>query len=131
MRRRHLLALSPALALAACGAGGTDPQGTSTPALPDGPEATGPGTDAPTSTSSDGTDGGDASPTQEAPGPWDPSEEVTALLDRLTPRQMAGQLVLVGIVAGGSIPPEVLTEHHAGGSSCWTCGATPTRWTGS
>ncbi|WP_276547984.1 glycoside hydrolase family 3 N-terminal domain-containing protein [Brachybacterium muris] len=115
MRRRHLLALSPALALAACGAGGTDPQGTSTPALPDGPEATGPGGNAPASTGGDGTDGGEASPSEEAPSPWDPSEAVTALLDGLSPRQMAGQLVLVGIAAGGSIPPEVLTEHHAGG----------------
>lgn len=123
MRRRHLLALSPALALAACTTAGTDPEGTTGPARPEDPEATGPGTAAPTETGDgtdgtggdEGADGGGGPTTDDTPGPWDPSEAVTALLDRLTPRELAGQLVLVGIMAGHSIPPEALAEHHAGG----------------
>lgn len=118
MRRRQLLTLSPALALAACGTTGTDPEGTTDPALPEDPGATGLPDDA--TTSADGSPGGTggtdkSSATEEAPGHWGPSEAVTALLDGLTPRQLAGQLVLVGIMAGHSIPPEVLAAHHAGG----------------
>ncbi len=97
MRRRHLLGLAPAAALAACtvvqepapGAPGDDPAGTS-PA----PEA----------------------PTTAAPAPpAEPPSAAERLLAGLSPRELAGQLVWVGIAAGTEIPPETLTDHHAGG----------------
>lgn len=104
MRRRHLLLLAPTAALAAC-----------TARTPDG--------------GADGASGGggaspsDAGTSGAAPSA-DPSTEPTTappptraqrLLEELSPRELAGQLVLVGIGAGGEIPEQVLTEHHAGG----------------
>ncbi|WP_341854771.1 glycoside hydrolase family 3 N-terminal domain-containing protein [Brachybacterium sp. GPGPB12] len=37
------------------------------------------------------------------------------LLEGLSPREIAGQLVLVGIAAGSEIPTATFEEHHAGG----------------
>ena len=104
MRRRHLLALAPVAALAACTA---DDPSTGTP---DGGSSDG------------GSDGGSSGPSAE-PTSEDPTTEPTPdpptaaelLLEDLTPRELAGQLVLVGIPAGGEIPEEVLGDHHAGG----------------
>lgn len=108
MRRRHLLALAPVAALAACT---TDDSSTEAPAG-----------------ASDGGDGSGASDPAEQPSGEQPSsdEPTTApttdpptaaelLLEELTPREIAGQLVLVGIPAGEEIPEPVLSEHHAGG----------------
>ncbi|MGP9744002.1 glycoside hydrolase family 3 N-terminal domain-containing protein [Brachybacterium sp. AOP29-B2-41] len=106
MRRRHLLALTPAAALAACTAEGPDQD----------PGADGPGG------SSDG--GGAEGPpsqtastaaTSTAPATTEPPTVAELLLETLSPRELAGQLVLVGIPAGSEIPEQVLTEHHAGG----------------
>ncbi len=115
MRRRQLLALSPALALAAC----TSPeQGDGAdPVLPADPEATSGGEEKGSNpTRGEGTGSGDETEqTEPAPGPWDPSEQVTGLLEQLNPREVAGQLVMVGITAGSTLPSEILREHHAGG----------------
>jgi len=98
MRRRHLLALAPAAALAACTA--PDPE---EPSADGGASDGGGSSEAPDDTES-------ASPTSTAP----PSA-AERLLEELSPRELAGQLVLVGIAAGTEIPPEVLQDHHAGG----------------
>lgn len=108
MRRRHLLALAPVAAISACttsqedagtGSGASDGQG---PAQP-GP--------------SDGGGTGPAPTTEPAPEPptTQPPTAAEQLLEQLSPREIAGQLVLVGIGAGSGISPEVLGEHHAGG----------------
>ena len=95
MRRRHLLALAPAAALAACTA--VEP-------------GTGPGPSGP-------SDSGGSSATQEptASSTTEPPTAAELLLEDLSARELAGQLVLVGIPAGSQIPEPVLTEHHAGG----------------
>lgn len=95
MRRRHLLALAPAAALAACTA--EEP-------------GTGPGPSGP-------SDSGGSSATQEptASSTTEPPTAAELLLEDLSARELAGQLVLVGIPAGSQIPEPVLTEHHAGG----------------
>ena len=102
MRRRHLLALAPAAALAAC-----TPQEPSDPA-----DGAGEG-------SSDGGGTSAGEPTEPSDGgstgTTAPPSAAERLLEGLTPREIAGQLVLVGIAAGAEIPPEVLQEHHAGG----------------
>src|SRR5699024_1560393 len=100
MRRRHLLALAPAAALAAC----TDQD----PRTPDTGASDGGGSEPETRTS-----GPAADPTSEAT--TEPPSAVELLLEELSPRELAGQLVLVGIPAGTEIPEPVLTEHHAGG----------------
>lgn len=105
MRRRHLLALAPAAALAACSADGTGDG-------PDGPTASDDGSSDGGASSGAGTPTGEASTTPETTPPPTAAE---MLLEDLTPREIAGQLVLVGIQAGSEIPPEVITEDHAGG----------------
>lgn len=103
MRRRHLLALAPVAALAAC----TAEERSSDPAA---------------SASRGSSDsGGDGTSAQE-PGGAPSTEATTApptaaelLLEELSPRELAGQLVLVGLPAGTEIPEQVLTDHHAGG----------------
>lgn len=99
MRRRHLLALAPAAALAACTAPEEDP-------------------------ASPGSDGGGAAPSDAGSSSPSDSEEPTTtappsaaerLLEGLSTRELAGQLVLVGIAAGSEIPPATFEEHHAGG----------------
>ena len=103
MRRRHLLALAPAAALAACTA--EDPAGPGSDA---GGDPTG---------GSGGSDGGSsAGPTTEEPdGSAAAPSAAERLLEDLSPRELAGQLVLVGIAAGDEIPPEVLQDNHSGG----------------
>jgi beta-N-acetylhexosaminidase len=107
MRRRHLLALAPAAALAACTAPDTEapsPDGTATGDAPsDGGGDTGGASESPS-----------AGPS-ESPTASEPPTAAERLLEELSPRELAGQLVLVGIAAGAEIPPEVLEEHHAGG----------------
>ncbi|MGO1479738.1 MAG: glycoside hydrolase family 3 N-terminal domain-containing protein [Brachybacterium sp.] len=102
MRRRHLLALAPAAALAACTAEGPAPD---------------PGTDGHDGSSDGG--GAEGPPSQQpstTPAPTtEPPTAAELLLETLSPRELAGQLVLVGIPAGSEIPEPVLTEHHAGG----------------
>ncbi len=93
--------MAPAAALAACTPQGEDP--------PSDPEATGPGD--PEATGDDTTAEPTGRPTTTAAPPTAAEE----LLAELSPRELAGQLVLVGIPAGSEIPPAVLTEHHAGG----------------
>lgn len=99
MRRRHLLALTPAVALAACTAAQEPAPGARTGD---------PGSDSPPE-----------APTTQAPTTEVPEEPTPSaaqrLLEELTPRELAGQLVWVGIAAGTGIPPETLTDHHAGG----------------
>lgn len=99
MRRRHLLAFAPAAALAACTSPEEDP-------------------------ASPGSDGGGAAPSDGGSSSQSDSEEPTTtappsaaeqLLEGLSPREIAGQLVLVGIAAGSEIPPATFEEHHAGG----------------
>ena len=99
MRRRHLLALAPAAALAACTAPEEDP-------------------------ASPGSDGGGAAPSDagssspsdsEKPTTTAPPSAAVRLLEGLSTRELAGQLVLVGIAAGSEIPPATFEEHHAGG----------------
>jgi beta-N-acetylhexosaminidase len=110
MRRRHLLALAPAAALAACTA--QDPSDTS-PGTGEEPSDGG-GTS--TGEPADPSDGGSADPSDGgAEGTTEPPSAAESLLEELSPRELAGQLVLVGIAAGTEIPPEVLQEHHAGG----------------
>ena len=106
MRRRHLLALAPAAALAACTAPEEDP---ASPGSDDGGAAPSDGGDGGTAPS-DGDPSGSAEPTTTAP----PSA-AEQLLEGLSPREIAGQLVLVGIAAGSEIPPATFEEHHAGG----------------
>lgn len=104
MRRRHLLALAPVAALAACTADGPPADPTAS-----GSRDAGGGSDS----------GGDGSSPQEpsaAPSTTPaPPTAAELLLEQLSPRELAGQLVLVGIPAGTDIPEQVLTEHHAGG----------------
>lgn len=103
MRRRHLLALAPAAALAACTEQGEESR-----------------------TDPERSDAGDPEDTREEPAEESTEEPTTEpttepptaaelLLKDLSSRELAGQLVLVGIAAGTEIPTEVLTEHHAGG----------------
>ena len=106
MRRRHLLALAPAAALAACTAPEEDPAS--------------PGSDGGGAAPSDGGDGGtapsDGDPSDgEEPTTTAPPSAAEQLLEGLSPREIAGQLVLVGIAAGSEIPPATFEEHHAGG----------------
>ncbi|MFC7457249.1 glycoside hydrolase family 3 N-terminal domain-containing protein [Brachybacterium sp. GCM10030267] len=103
MRRRHLLALAPTAALAAC-TNRTDPTSADPEATaPSDPEGTRPEES--------------AAPTQEpsTEPSTQPPTRAEALLEELGPRELAGQLVLVGIHAGQQIPSEVLSDHHAGG----------------
>jgi beta-N-acetylhexosaminidase len=99
MRRRHLLALAPVAALSACTTGDPEPDSDTTGASDGGGE--GPSDPSP------------SAPTTEATTP--PPSAAELLLEELSPRELAGQLVLVGIEAGTEIPADVLTEHHAGG----------------
>src|SRR5699024_8345518 len=92
--------LAPAAALAAC----TDQD----PHTPDTGASDGGGSEPETRTS-----GPAADPTSEAT--TEPPSAAELLLEELSPRELAGQLVLVGIPAGTEIPEPVLTEHHAGG----------------
>ncbi len=106
MRRRHLLALAPAAALAACTSPEEDPAS--------------PGGDGGGAAPSDGGDGGtapsDGDPSDgEEPTTTAPPSAAEQLLEGLSPREIAGQLVLVGIAAGSEIPPATFKEHHAGG----------------
>lgn len=106
MRRRHLLALAPAAALAACTSPEEDPAS--------------PGGDGGGAAPSDGGDGGtapsDGDPSDgEEPTTTAPPSAAEQLLEGLSPREIAGQLVLVGIAAGSEIPPATFEEHHAGG----------------
>ncbi|MGP5055764.1 glycoside hydrolase family 3 N-terminal domain-containing protein [Brachybacterium paraconglomeratum] len=106
MRRRHLLALAPAAALAACTAPEEDPAS--------------PSSDGGGAAPSDGGDGGtapsDGDPSDgEEPTTTAPPSAAEQLLEVLSPREIAGQLVLVGIAAGSEIPPATFEEHHAGG----------------
>lgn len=106
MRRRHLLALAPAAALASCTAPEEDPAS--------------PGSDGGGAAPSDGGDGGtapsDGDPSDgEEPTTTAPPSAAEQLLEGLSPREIAGQLVLVGIAAGSEIPPATFEEHHAGG----------------
>ena len=106
MRRRHLLALAPAAALAACTAPEEDPAST--------------GSDGGGAPPSDGGDGGtapsDGDPSDgEEPTTTAPPSAAERLLEGLSTRELAGQLVLVGIAAGSEIPPATFEEHHAGG----------------
>ncbi|WP_062948800.1 glycoside hydrolase family 3 N-terminal domain-containing protein [Brachybacterium sp. sponge] len=106
MRRRHLLALAPAAALAACTGPGEDPAS--------------PGSDDRGAAPSDGGDGGtapsDGDPSDsEEPTTTAPPSAAEQLLEGLSPREVAGQLVLVGIAAGSEIPTSTFDEHHAGG----------------
>ncbi|MGP9680551.1 glycoside hydrolase family 3 N-terminal domain-containing protein [Brachybacterium sp. AOP3-A1-3] len=107
MRRRHLLALAPTAALAACTAPGGD---SGTDPATDGSNDSG-------GSSDDGT-GSSAGKDPSDDPTTDPTPEPTAaelLLEELEPRELAGQLVMVGIPAGTEIPRDVLEEHHAGG----------------
>ncbi|MGN7212164.1 glycoside hydrolase family 3 N-terminal domain-containing protein [Brachybacterium paraconglomeratum] len=106
MRRRHLLALAPTAALAACTSPEEDPAS--------------PGSDGGGAAPSDGGDGGtapsDGDPSDgEEPTTTAPSSAAEQLLEGLSPREIAGQLVLVGIATGSEIPPATFEEHHAGG----------------
>ncbi|MFI8778467.1 glycoside hydrolase family 3 N-terminal domain-containing protein [Brachybacterium paraconglomeratum] len=101
MRRRHLLALAPAAALAACTSPEEDPAS--------------PGGDGGGAAPSDGGDGGTAPSDGEEPTTTAPPSAAEQLLEGLSPREIAGQLVLVGIAAGSEIPPATFEEHHAGG----------------
>lgn len=103
MRRRHLLALAPMAALAACTEQDEDPQAD--------PERTGAGDSEDTGEGSSGesADEGQAEETAEPP------TAAELLLKDLSSREMAGQLVLVGIASGTEFPTDVLTEHHVGG----------------
>ncbi|GAA1484266.1 glycoside hydrolase family 3 protein [Brachybacterium fresconis] len=103
MRRRHLLALAPVAALAACTTQDGDPQADPEKTGADDPERTGEGR------AEDPTDDGQVEETTEPP------TAAELLLQDLSARELAGQLVLVGIAAGTEIPTAVLTEHHAGG----------------
>ncbi|MDN5599103.1 MAG: glycoside hydrolase family 3 N-terminal domain-containing protein [Dermabacteraceae bacterium] len=103
MRRRHLLALAPVAALAACT--------SEEPTAPDGGGSDGGGEhpgQAGTSTPELSTDPTTAATTA-------PPSAAELLAEELSPRELAGQLVLVGIPAGSEIPSPVLSEHHAGG----------------
>lgn len=106
MRRRHLLALAPAAALAACTAPEEDPAS--------------PGGDGGGAAPSDGGHGGtapsDGDPSDgEEPTTTAPPSAAEQLLEGLSPREIAGQLVLVGIAAGSEIPTATFEEHHPGG----------------
>lgn len=108
MRRRQLLALTPAAALAACTA--EEPS--------QGPGADGPGGSSDGSSDRGGAEGASSqepSAASSAPTTTEPPTAAERLLETLSPRELAGQLVLVGIPAGSEIPEQVLTEHHAGG----------------
>ncbi|MGP9538706.1 glycoside hydrolase family 3 N-terminal domain-containing protein [Brachybacterium sp. AOP43-C2-M15] len=104
MRRRHLLALAPVAALAACTAEDPSP-GTGGE---DGGDSPGGGSDD-GGTGQEPTEEPTSEPTTEPPGPAE------LLLEDLSPRELAGQLVLVGVAAGSEIPREILADHHAGG----------------
>lgn len=98
-----LLALSPAAVLAAC----SDPD-----------SAKGPERDPASEEPSDG--GGDGR-TAEATGPHSPSpsgeppSRAQSVLARLGDREVAAQLVLVGLTAGATVRTATLTDHPVGG----------------
>ncbi|HEX7351758.1 glycoside hydrolase family 3 N-terminal domain-containing protein [Brachybacterium sp.] len=102
MRRRHLLTLAPVAALAACTGEEPTPSG-------DRGASDGGGRDPGQGPTSEPTAEASTEPTTAPPS------RAELLLEELSPRELAGQLVLVGIPAGSEIPAEVLTEHHAGG----------------
>lgn len=106
MRRRHLLALSPLAALAACT--GPEPDPPAGPGTSDGGGASDAGG------ASDSGGSSDAGGAEPSPSPTPPSA-AEQLLEELTDRELAGQLVLVGITAGSTPDPALLTEHHVGG----------------
>lgn len=103
MDRRHLLALGPLATLSACSGA---------------QEAPPPGDRAPSDAGGSPSDGG-----AQSRGPVEPTEppepeipaEVTSLLEDLSPREIAGQLVMVGITSGHGIDPAALQDHHVGG----------------
>src|SRR5699024_11257733 len=97
LRRRLLLALAPAAALAAC----TEQY----PHTPDTGASDGGGSEPETRTA-----GPAADPTSEAT--TEPPSAAELLLEELSPRELAGQLVLVGIPAGTESPR---TEERRGG----------------
>lgn len=108
MRRRHLLALAPTAALAAC----TSPEEDSST----GTSADGSGDSGSSSDGGAGSSGEDPAAEEPTTEPTtDPPTAAELMLEELEPRELAGQLVLVGIPAGTEIPRAVLEEHHAGG----------------
>lgn len=106
LRRRHLLALSPALALAACTEGGDDAGSSSTGTASDGGGASDGG-------SSDGgaSDGGAST----VPATTEPPSAAERLLEQLEDRDLAAQLVMAGIRVGTTIDEDLLGEHALGG----------------
>ncbi|WP_114855496.1 glycoside hydrolase family 3 N-terminal domain-containing protein [Brachybacterium sp. YJGR34] len=98
MRRRPLLALAPAAVLAACTAPEPAPDGGA-----EDPERSSSAAEEPTE-----------DPTEPAETTEPPSGAELLLAD-LSPREIAGQLVLVGLAAGAELPAEVLADHHASG----------------
>lgn len=116
MRRRHLLSLAPALALGACSTVGSDGSDGS---ASDGGSSASDGSSA--ASDAAGSDGGSGSPSDDGSATADPTDEPTTpslaqqRLEGLSDREVAGQLVLVGIQQGSSISPELIEEHHAGG----------------
>ncbi len=103
MRRRHLLALPALGLLGSCASedAATDP-------------TTAPAPDPTTGSASDAGGEPSGEPSTEAPTSKAPSTAQT-LLDSLSPREIAGQLVLVGIVQGTAPTRTLGKKHHVGG----------------
>lgn len=104
MRRRLLLggAGAAALALAACTRTATEP---SAPSGSGGSDAGGPGPN--TSPSPDAP--------STTPAPQSPLERHAARLDALSPRELAGQLVWTGVIAGSALPESAFRDARSGG----------------
>ncbi|MGY5764060.1 glycoside hydrolase family 3 N-terminal domain-containing protein [Brachybacterium sp. DNPG3] len=115
MQRRHLIALAPVLALGACSSVGGDGSAS------DGGSATAAGT--PPGSDGAGSDDGGATSTGDGASDGSTTTDPTTApptlaeqrLSALSAREIAGQLVLVGIQQGSTISPELVEEHHAGG----------------
>lgn len=107
MRRRTILAAGRTAPLAACGADKAGSGADNSASSPNTPPSPSPSTTAPSSSAT--------SPSPAASPSADP--RVKAVLDRLTPRQLAGQCISVGVVPADSpgYIADLISTHSIGG----------------
>lgn len=117
LNRRPLLALAPLAALSACAGPSGDDRVT-----PSADPGAGHGSDGPDTASSDGggaaaSDGGgtSASDSGSHADTAQAGSAAEAAADRLSTRDLAAQLVLIGVTAGAGVPTAVLRENPVGG----------------
>ena len=121
MQRRHLLALASPVALMALGAcagpdgstGGDGAGGGSEGSAPSDSGAAPSDDGSATGTSPSGSDDGTEGFASDSGG--DTDDPARAALEAMSDREIAGQLVLVGVMAGSAPSASLATEHHVGG----------------